>query len=619
MNQLSPRLDEPLCAHEQSDGLMIADAARILLTWTDLAPGRARKLRTALNTAAKVLAPGLPLRSALATVPMTWPSLSRLRAAPPATFGLTKGRMTSLCSELRAVLRRLHGTEPDRRGKPLLSEALRGCMNALPHYRRMGLLRFLRFLDAEKIPPDAVDRATFSAYQAHCAAFALKYHPANLVRGALRTWNWAHQNVPDWPGKPVNSVRTETFTPRLTAYPQSFQDDVARYADRLRGRDLEYIFTREVAEPDASDAGRAKRHRPLRPTTIALWLSMIRGAAGALVGAGVEPERITSLRDLVDPLEHPERIIRSYLARHDGEPGKRAGDIACLLYRLARDHCRLPANHVAQLHDWGRRVTPKPPRGMTDKNMRRLEGLKSPRVRAMLFHLPTELMKRAEAAMRGTGAAKTKTRPEVAARMAMYATAIEILLVCPLRCGNLVALRLDRHLRRPDPRKGRFTHIAIPGDEMKNDKALHRPIPPETQRIIETYRTRFRPHLMTPENPYLFGVKDRQRIPGSFGRSLSAIITRETGAEFNPHLARHFAARNFLQANPGQYEIVRQVLGHRDIKTTTTFYTGDEGEAAAEHFDRTVLRDRQALRLVAAQAFKNGAGGPAKRGRRPRK
>ena len=90
MNQLSPRRDEPLCAHAQSDGLMTADAARILLTWTDLAPGRVRTLGTALNTAAKVLAPGLPLSSALATVPMTWPSLSRLRAAPPATFGLTK-------------------------------------------------------------------------------------------------------------------------------------------------------------------------------------------------------------------------------------------------------------------------------------------------------------------------------------------------------------------------------------------------------------------------------------------------------------------------------------------------------------------------------------------------
>jgi integrase len=614
VNQLSPRLREPLCTDEHSGHLMVADAARIIATWTDLAPGRAQKLRTALNTAARVLAPGLPLASALATVPMTWPSLSRLRAAPPATFGLTKGRMTSLCSELTAVLRRLHGTEPERRGEPLQSEALRGCINALSGYRKIALVRFLRFLDAEKIPPDAVDRDTFSAYQAHCAAFALKYQPANLAKGALRTWNWAHQNVPDWPGKPVSRVRTDSFTPRLTAYPQSFQDDVARYADRLRGRDLEHVFARDVADPD--DAGRAKRHRPLRSTTIVLWLSMIRCAAGAFVRAGGEPACITGLRDLVAPLDHPELILRSYLAQHDGKPVHRTGDIARLLHQLARDHCRLPASDVAVLHDWARRVTPKPQKGMTDKNMRRLEGLRPPRVRAMLFHLPAELMKRAEAGMRGTASAKL--RPEVAARLAMYAAAIEILLVCPLRCGNLVALRLDRHLRRPDPRKGRFTHIAIPGDEMKNDKALHRPIPTESQRIIQTYLTRFRPHLVSPENPYLFGNKDKPRLPGFFGISLSSIITRETGAEFNPHLARHFAARNFLRANPGQYEIVRQVLGHSSMKTTTNFYTGDEVEAAAEHFDRTVLQDRQALRLTAAQAFKHGAGGQAS-GRRPRK
>src|SRR4051812_9911238 len=213
---------------------------------------------------------------------------------------------------------------------------------------------------------------------------------------------------------------------------------------------------------------------------------------------------------------------------------------------------------------------PKPSKGMTDKNMRRLEGLKPPRVRAMLFHLPAELMKRAEARMRGTASAKS--RPEAAARLAMYATAIEILLVCPLRCGNLVALRLDRHLQRPDPRKGRFTHIVIPGDEMKNHKALRWPIPLETQRIIETYLTRFRSHLVTPENPYLFGRKDKLRGSGGFGISLSAIITRETGAEFNPHLARHFAAQNYLRAYPGQYEIVRQVLGHSSLQTTTNFY-----------------------------------------------
>ena len=82
-------------------------------------------------------------------------------------------------------------------------------------------------------------------------------------------------------------------------------------------------------------------------------------------------------------------------------------------------------------------------------------------------------MKRAEAALRAAGAAKTKTGPESCPVPAMYAIAIEIFRRSALlRRGELVALRLDRHLRRPDPRKGRFTHIIIPGDEMKNDKAL---------------------------------------------------------------------------------------------------------------------------------------------------
>ena len=70
MNQLSPRRDERVCTHNQSDGMMIADAARILATWTDLAPARQQKFRTALNTAARVLAPSLPLGSACAGVAM---------------------------------------------------------------------------------------------------------------------------------------------------------------------------------------------------------------------------------------------------------------------------------------------------------------------------------------------------------------------------------------------------------------------------------------------------------------------------------------------------------------------------------------------------------------------
>ncbi len=76
-------------------------------------------------------------------------------------------------------------------------------------------------------------------------------------------------------------------------------------------------------------------------------------------------------------------------------------------------------------------------------------------------------------------------------------------------------------------------------------------------------------------------------------------VTEETGLEVNPHLFRHVAAKLHLEANPGEYEIVRRLLGHTDIKTTTSFYTGTEGAAAARHYDRTILglRDRTATML----------------------
>ena len=58
----------------------------------------------------------------------------------------------------------------------------------------------------------------------------------------------------------------------------------------------------------------------------------------------------------------------------------------------------------------------------------------------------------------------------------------------------------------------------------------------------------------------------------------------------NPHLFRHATAKLYLDGNPGDYESVRQVLGHRAKETTTTFYTGLEMVRAVRHFDETILK-----------------------------
>jgi hypothetical protein len=57
--------------------LTISDAMRIATTWSDLPKGRLQKLRTALATAARVLAPGQNPATAAASIAMNCESLTR--------------------------------------------------------------------------------------------------------------------------------------------------------------------------------------------------------------------------------------------------------------------------------------------------------------------------------------------------------------------------------------------------------------------------------------------------------------------------------------------------------------------------------------------------------------
>lgn len=579
--------------------MTLAEAQKTLETWSDLAPRRAEKMRTALATAARALAPNESRKAAASAVSMDCTTLSQLLKVPAATLGMTASRRTSLCSELRYVMRRLGLHEPDTRGTPILDPVLQACLEVLPEYRRLAMLDFLRFLEAREVAPDKVDGDTLVAYQVRCAQHTLCADPVERVRQVAAAWNWARQHVADWPGQAVTQLdRTNRYSFPLATYPLSFQQDLDQYTSRLANEDIDFIFSGDIFNADGRPMRRAQR--PLRPASISAKRWIIRCAAAALVLKGVPQEQIRTLRDLVDPLDHPERIIRFFLERRSNQRSPMADKVGQTLHLLARDHCGVLEAQVERIADWAARVEMPEPKGLTDKNTRRLRALMQPRARAMLLWFPRELMRRA---------ADPTLQPHAAARLAMYATAMELLLVCPMRRGNLAGLRLDRHLHQPDPRRQRRTHIFINAGEVKNEFTISWPLPSESQKLLETYVTQHRWHLVNPGNPYLFGIDDRQRAAQNLGEWLSQAVTEAIGVEFNAHLARHFAAWNFLRLNPGQYEVVRQVLGHHSIEVTMKYYVGLEADSAAEHFDRTVLRDRQALRSIAAHAFRKGAGG----------
>ena len=188
----------------------------------------------------------------------------------------------------------------------------------------------------------------------------------------------------------------------------------------------------------------------------------------------------------------------------------------------------------------------------------------------------------------------------------MYTVALEILLrYVPMRRKNLVELSISRNLHRPDPRKRRISHLRLTPDEVKNDEPLHWPVPPESARLVETYINTYRPVLAAGDNDFLFpGRGNGPRAMTQIAGWLSKTVTREVGAEFNVHLARHFAAASYLACYPGHYEMVRRLLGHKDIRTTIAAYVIFEVDSAARRFDAIVLQDRDALRSVAAKGFR---------------
>ena len=77
------------------------------------------------------------------------------------------------------------------------------------------------------------------------------------------------------------------------------------------------------------------------------------------------------------------------------------------------------------------------------------------------------------------------------------------------------------------------------------------------------------------------------------GKQISDVVFAETGLLIHPHLFRHSGAKLFLDQHPGQYEVVRRVLGHRAMQTTVSFYAGAESVSAARHFDKSILKSRR--------------------------
>lgn len=506
--------------------------------------------------------------------PSTLPAdVSTLRAGVsglhPAQLGLSPKTLQNLKANTLAAIRHVTG-----KGSPKapLTGDWKALADALPSKGlKNGLSRFIRYCDANNIPPDQVSDSTVGDFITAVRNQTFVKDVNDIHRRTCRLWNEAVETSKDWPqiALKVPSFRPPRKSIPLGEFTVAFQADVQAHLDWLAGTDL---FC---------------DHPPpkvCKPATVRLRRSHIELAASALVRRGHPIEDLNTLAVLVT-VEAVKEILRDYLdGRNDG-PSQFHRDLAKTLTLIAHHWVRVDEDHLEALRDLKRRLGPDRA-GLTDKNKATLRQFDDAHNTWLLLDLPRLLLKEAS---------KSAPTDVGAAVQAQIALALSILTAAPLRMHNLIGLRLDNHIVRPSGSRGPV-HLVIPREETKAGEPIEYVLPKETEQLLTIYLRDFRPRFGGEGSPWLFSTRrGKQKAQATLSQQIKETITKRTGLRMTPHQFRHLAAKFLLDHNPGNFETVRQLLVHRSIKSTTTFYTGLQSLNASRHYDEFMEEKRRAL------------------------
>jgi site-specific recombinase XerD len=561
--------------------LYAADAIKLIESWHDLPASRQRELTSAVSSVVRKI--GMPADNVVLS-----PDYLRknILCLSPKALDVSKIRKSNIFSGLSFVMER-EGII-DRIRTPIASE-WGALMETLNKRQRPLLNRLAHYGSLHAVKPDAVTSATLEAFEFQLMTRTLTRDPSRLVGRIRGLWNRSVGKVAGWPMQTLPLGRKPgQYALPLDAFPESFGQDLDVLGRQMAGNALDDPYS---DLPDFDDQAPLASTKPLRQTTIELRQSHCRWAASALAATGVPITEIIDLRSLVVPLSHVRDILRFFWVRAGNKPSAAGSHVAEVLRIIALYHVRLPAKDVAKIKKYGDPVR-LVYRGMTPKNEASVRQIMSPQQESDLLELPDAFMKAAHELR--------LDHPQEAKTLAMRAVAIEILTKIPLRLSNLLGLRLDRHLQRPDPRSGPFTHIVIDIlEETKNSRAIYMPISRKTAKMMQEWITHFRPLVGSSDCVFLFPHNEggnRPVTPQGLRESIKKAMAEHVGVVLTPHQFRHRAARVFLEMFPGHYEEVRQLLGHASIATTIRYYSGIESEASVRRYDEVVLNRRRTLK-----------------------
>jgi hypothetical protein len=550
-----------------------AQAIDIIMSSAELSEQKRRHWTTSLRQIGKAL--DRPLE----VIPARYSAVrADLRGLHHAPLGLTPKTLQNHRSNVKSALLWLaHEKGVPQYGAPLTPEweALRSQIgNALI---RMRLSALMRFCSVNEIGPTEVDEIAIDRFMDYRAKLG-KSHGASDRRLIARAWNKSAKIVRGWPARqllvpPAKSVVEVPWE----AFPEGLRRDVEQYLDGLtrvrRGRNRQRI-------------------KPLRPLTIETRRRELIGAARMAVKAGVPIETLTSLAALL-AADVAEKILDAYWTINGDIPTAYTIDLACHFLAIASETKCLGETDLERLGELRRALEEHRSGGLTDKNLALIRQVLTPGVWNRVLRLP--------AAMMATARLHRENAPVRSAVAAQLAVAIAILSVAPVRLANLTAIRLGFNLVKPGGPASTY-RLLFPDYDVKNRVKLDYPLPRCVTHLVDEYVHEHRPVLLRGRNEdWLFpgetgGHKGKITLSGQ----VTERISEATGLRITVHQFRHAAGALILRERPGEYELVRLLLGHRSVQTTMNAYVGLESIQASEIFSEIVMK-RLSENLEAAE------------------
>jgi integrase len=526
---------------------------------------RRRDLRSAVMSFAKLAG------QSMTEIPLDLNMIREtLDGGQPATARVSAKRWANLRSDLAAAID-ASGLNPMlKTAKVELGEHWAQLLKTVADQRaRHGLSRYARWATMRGIVPQAANDVTLEAFISDLKTASLVRHVGEQHRNVAMIWNLLVRLRPDEHLRTVEVPPPRLIPTRIAweRFLASFREDVDRH--------LQWASVPDPLEERA-------RARALAPRTRRLRRDHIHSAASAAVRAGISIAELTSLASLVTP--ETCRAVLRHCWKEDGQKlSAYTHGVAGTLIAIAVEWVKAPTDTVVTLKALRRKLGTLQA-GLTPKNQAFLRKFDDPQLLQQLVDLPDRLWRRARREL------ATGRREFIDLQSAL---AIDLLIHVPLRMENLASLDFEKHLHWPRGRRNPAL-VTFNADETKNGIRLEYEIPAVLADRLVVYRNEIVPAVTGRRHDAVFVTwTGTLRTQGAITTAIERAVAKNLGVKLTPHQFRHLVAKIILDANPGAYELVRQMLGHRNLKTTTNFYAGVDTRRAGRFHAELLMKLRE--------------------------